>query len=106
MSLLYSNFYQGNRSELLADYFLSAIGIATLVRRQFDHGIDFYCTLMNQDSEYLIFGHPFIVQVKSSSVRKITYGKLSSKKWQIENISWLFKNELPFLLHLWIREKE
>lgn len=98
MSGLYYNFFQRNRSELLADYLLSSIGIATPVRRQFDHGIDFYCNLIkDNDSGFLTFGYPFAIQIKSASTSEIIYGK-NKKKWRPENISWLFQNELPFFI--------
>jgi hypothetical protein len=78
MSGLYNTFFQGNRSELLADYLLSSIGIATPVRRQFDTGIDFYCNLIkDNDSGYLTFGYPFAIQIKSSSDSEITYGNIN-----------------------------
>ena len=95
---LLHNFRQGNRSELLADYLLSAIGISTPVRRQDDYGFDFYCQLSDQQSGYLTFGYPFVIQIKSDSSEKIAYGNLNAKKWKKENTSWLFRNDLPFFV--------
>ena len=38
-------FRQGNRSEYLALYILSALGISIYVPRTEDIGVDFYCSL-------------------------------------------------------------
>jgi hypothetical protein len=91
------DFRSGNRVELLADYFLSSLGIATAVKRQDDIGFDFYCNLSDQESGYLTFGSPFMIQVKKSSVKKVCYGN-KYQKWKEGNISHLFRNELPFFI--------
>jgi hypothetical protein len=94
-----NSFREGNRSELLADYILSAIGISTPIRRQDDFGFDFYCHLSNDDDDkYLTFGFPFIIQIKSSSTTSILYGDKNPEKWRAEKISWLFRNEIPFFI--------
>jgi hypothetical protein len=94
--LLFS-FREGNRSELLADYLLSAIGITTPIRRQDDTGFDFYCQIADNQSGYLTFGFPFMIQIKSKEKNnKIIYGK--KKKWKQEHLTWLFRNETPFLI--------
>lgn len=104
MAGLYNNFFQGNRSELLADFLLSAIGIATPVRRQFDHGIDFYCNLIKSgNSKYLTFGYPFAIQIKSISKSDVVFG--SKENWKPESISWLFENELPFFIGIIDKKK-
>lgn len=104
MAGLYKNFFQGNRSELLADFLLSSIGITTPARRQFDHGVDFYCNLIkNGSTEYLTFGYPFTIQIKSISKPNVTFG--NREKWRPESISWLFENELPFFIGIVDKKK-
>jgi hypothetical protein len=94
---LLHSFKEGNRSEILADYLLSSIGITTPVRRQDDHGFDFYCQIADNESGYLTFGYPFMIQIKSKATNNcIVYGE--KEDWKSENISWLFKNEIPFLI--------
>ena len=97
MKGLFDKFYKGNLSELLADYLLSNLGIATPVRRQFDNGIDFYCNLMDNQSGYLTFSHPFAIQIKSSSAKSVIYGSRKPIKWREEYMQSLFSNEIPFL---------
>src|SRR5258706_12115201 len=96
---MWYSFREGNRSELLADYLLSSIGITTPIRRQDDIGFDFYCHLVNDDdNKYLTFGFPFIIQIKSNSLTSILYGDKNPDHWRIEKISWLFRNEIPFFI--------
>lgn len=95
---LLNSFNQGNRSELLADYILSGIGISTPVRRQFDDGIDFYCNLKDADAKYLTFGYPFVIQIKSESVLNIEIGTKKHDEWRLEKISHIYRNELPFFV--------
>ena len=61
MSSRYYNWREGDRSELLADFLLSGIGLSTPVRRQDDVGFDFYCTIGDQEKGILTFGFPFII---------------------------------------------
>lgn len=92
------NFREGDRSEYLANYLLSGLGLVTPVPRQEDIGFDFYCQLADQETGNLSFGFPFILQVKSDSVNKITYGETDPNKWKAENINWLFRLELPLFI--------
>lgn len=94
---LYS-FREGDRSEYLANYLLSGLGLVTVVPRQEDIGFDFYCQLADQESGNLTFGFPFIVQVKSDSTDEIVYGSAIQSKWKAEHIDWLKRLELPFLI--------
>lgn len=93
------DFRQGNRSEYLALYVLSALGIAVYVQRTEDIGVDFYCSLANRKGRRMTFHSPFLVQVKSNH-RKICYGGPDKKnnKWKKEQIEWLFAQELPFFI--------
>ena len=67
-------FRQGDRSEYLALYILSSLGISVYVPRTEDIGADFYCSLAKRDGNRVTFQLPFIVQVKSSSMRKLSFG--------------------------------
>jgi len=82
------NFREGDRSEYLANYLLSGLGLVTVVPRQEDIGFDFYCQLADQEKGNLTFGYPFIVQIKSNSQDEIIYGDTSQDKWKKENIEW------------------
>jgi len=98
MSARYFNYRQGDRSELLADYLLSGIGITTPIRRQDDTGFDFYCSISDQEKGILTFGFPFIIQIKSKSAKNIiSYGTDVEKDWDSHQVEWLFRNELPLL---------
>jgi hypothetical protein len=105
MKGLYDRFYKGNISELLADYLLSAIGVTTPVRRQFDRGIDFYCDLMDNESGYLTFGNPFTIQIKSASSPSVRYGPSTPKKWKPDALFQLFRNEVPFFVGIVDKKK-
>lgn len=94
---LYS-FREGDRSEYLANYLLSGLGLVTVVPRQEDIGFDFYCQLADQEKGNLTFGYPFIIQIKSDSIDKISYGSSKMSEWKREHIKWLFRLELPFLI--------
>jgi len=97
MASRYYNFRQGDRSELLADYLLSGIGITTPVRRQDDTGFDFYCNISDQEKGILTFGYSYIIQIKSSSVNQVEFGESDPTKWASHQVEWLFRNELPIL---------
>lgn len=62
---------EGDRSEYLAVYLLSRLGLVTQVPRQEDIGIDLFCSLADQESGTLTFGHQFAVSVKSASLPQI-----------------------------------
>jgi hypothetical protein len=91
------NFRQGDRSEYLAQYLLSGLGLVTPVPRQEDIGVDFYCLLADQESGLLTFGFPHMIQIKSFSENEVRFGGLRDKKWHREAIDWLFRQELPLL---------
>lgn len=92
------NFREGDRSEYLANYLLSGLGLVTAVPRQEDIGFDFYCQLADQEEGNLTFGFPFIVQVKSEGIKSIGYGDEKADKWKEGNIQWLFRLEIPFFV--------
>ncbi len=101
---LYS-FREGDRSEYLANYLLSGLGLVTVVPRQEDIGFDFYCQLADQENGSLTFGYPFIVQVKSDGIDDISYGNYKMTDWKREQIEWLFRLELPLLFGIVNKKK-
>lgn len=94
----YFNFRQGDRSEYLAQYLLSGLGLATPVPRQEDVGIDFHCAIADQNSGLLTFGHPFCLQVKSSTSPNVVFGGSKDGKWLDREIQWYLKETTPFFL--------
>ncbi|TGL73137.1 hypothetical protein [Leptospira kmetyi] len=94
------NFREGDRSEYLANYLLSGLGLATPVPRPEDIGIDFFCNISEQQKGLLSFGYPYCIQIKSYSTEEIVFGSYESEKWKSENIYWLFKQELPIFIGL------
>lgn len=98
--LLAYNFREGNRSEYLANYLLSGLGLVTAVPRQEDIGFDFYCQLADQESGNLTFSFPFVIQIKSKGkeASKIVYGNPDVNKWNQGNIEWLSRLEIPFFI--------
>lgn len=100
-------FRQGNRCEYLAQYILSALGLAIKVPREEDIGVDFYCSLANVDGNKMTFYAPFIVQVKSDSENVVRYGGIDEKgKWKKDGIEWLFSQELPLFIAVVSREEQ
>ena len=94
--MLGDSFRQGDRSEYLALYFLSALGVAVHVPRPEDIGADFQCVLANRDGDVLTFKAPFLVQTKSSAPNlKISYGRYDNEKqlWPVHEINWLWSQE-------------
>lgn len=92
-------FRQGNRSKLLAQYFLSEMGVAVLVPRTEDIGIDFYCALKCQDGYRLTFHSPFCVQVGSWKNKEYKYGGLDKHgNWKQGEVDWLFSQEVPLVI--------
>lgn len=96
---LWSPFREGNRSEYLAQYFLSALGVSVSVPRPEDIGIDFYCALAQEVDQRLTFHSPFAVQVGSYGTKEFSYGGYTDKGiWRKEQIDWLFSQELPLFV--------
>lgn len=98
---LWFPFRQGHRSEYLALYILSALGVVVKVPKEEDIGADFHCSLAHMDGKRLTFHSPFLVQTKSVSESKISYGGPDEhNRWKKEQIDWLFGQELPLLVGL------
>lgn len=57
------NWREGDRSEYLAVYLLSALGLVTQVPRQEDIGFDLVCNLAEQESGIQSFRHHYLGQM-------------------------------------------
>jgi hypothetical protein len=57
------SYRQGDRSEYLAQYMLSAFGLAVKVPREEDIGVDFYCNLAKHVGKKITYFEPYNVQV-------------------------------------------
>ncbi len=98
---LWFPFRQGNRSEYLALYILSALGVVVKVPKEEDIGADFYCSLAHMEGNRMTFHLPFLIQTKSISESTISYGGPDKKEqWKKEEVTWLFGQELPLLVGL------
>ncbi len=94
------NFRQGDRSEYLATYFFSAIGLVTPVPRQEDIGFDLVCSIADQETGNLTFNNQFLVSVKSLSSPNIELHPTDNPNESLPHLSWLYRQELPLLLAL------
>jgi hypothetical protein len=103
-----SNLRMGDRSEYLAQYFLSALGVSVLVPRQEDIGIDFFCWMAaEKNGRRLTYSWPFWVQIGSEGSKKFEYGGVNNatgewKHWEIEGLRDL---PVPFFVGLVDKEK-
>ena len=84
-----AGFHEGSRSEIIADYLLSAWGTVTPVRRQDDHGHDLYCTLTERIGQRAIVTDYYAVQVKST-LEPLKFSGRKSVEWLVRNPSPLF----------------
>ena len=95
---------EADRIEYLANFLLSAVGLVTPVPRHEDVGVDFHCSLVDQDGSAVTYGFPFLVQVKSivkPVIRIKAPRKYRHQKHVIPDyLSWLFQQELPMFLAL------
>lgn len=85
-----SNLHHASRAEVLADYLFSLWGTVTPARRQDDHGIDLYCTLMETIGRLSRVLDYYSVQVKSNAA-----------PWNFkteDEIRWLFDYPTPLFL--------
>ncbi len=98
------NWRESDRSEYLAGFLLSALGMATPVQRHEELGADFYCSLTDQEKGAITFGSPFLVEVRS--VAKPVVHIKAPKRYRHQkgaipdHLSWLFRQELPMFLAL------
>jgi hypothetical protein len=103
------NFREGDRSEYLAVYLLSAFGLVTQVPRQEDIGFDLICNLADKESGNLSFRQHYAVSVKSASTPSIVLDPPESKVKEADYTShfdWLFHLELPLMLAVVDKEQQ
>lgn len=63
---LAANFHEGARSEYLAEYALTSLGMASMIPRQEDVGIDMQCALGERIGGRLVIDRYYLVQIKSA----------------------------------------
>jgi hypothetical protein len=73
-------FRLGDRSELLVEQLLAALAFTTPVPRPEDFGIDFFCSLIHREGQFLKAGPFFAVQAKSST-DPIVYAEPHELEW-------------------------
>lgn len=91
---------EGDRSEYLALYLLSSLGLVTQVPRQEDVGFDLVCSVADQETGFLTFRHQYLVSIKSVG-RYAPIVMSPSRDWDADyptHIHWLFELDLPLLL--------
>ena len=86
---LAANFHEGSRSEYLAQYALSALGMAALLPRQEDVGIDLQCALGQRIGQRLSISHYYLAQVKSTENFDVYEG--------VESVKWLCAHRYPLI---------
>jgi hypothetical protein len=99
MSVRSYSFREGDRSEYLAQFLLSALGLCSPVPRQEDIGYDFACSIANQESGLITFGFPYLISIKSRSrpVVKVKPTKSGIQANDESNVEWLFPGQPTML---------
>ena len=101
---------QGDRSEYLAVYVLSALGLVTQVPRQEDIGFDLICNISDEVGGLLTFRNHYAVTVKSIAEEpRVTLKPPRSKKDDPkyeDHFMWMFNLELPLMLAMVDRDKQ
>ena len=99
---------EGDRSEYLAVYLLSRLGLVTQVPRQEDIGFDLICNVADQETELLSFNYHYTVSLKSDE-KPVEFFPAKSKKDDAAYTShydWLFRLELPLFLGVVDKENQ
>ncbi len=93
------NFRQGDLSEYLAHYLIASLGLATPVPRQEDIGIDFHCSLAdNEEGNCTAYGYPFLLQTKSTTNPRVRLKMVKTgETWSKHEIEFMFRQELPII---------
>ena len=103
-----NSYRQGDRSEYLALYLLSGLGLVTQVPRQEDIGVDFVCSIADNETNLLTFSDQYAVSVKSKgSSQSVDITPVPS--WDgLEpiHLDWFFGLDLPLLLAIVDRKKD
>ncbi len=94
------SFREGDRSEYLAQFLLSALGLCTFIPRQEDIGFDFSCSLADQEAGILTFGYPYLISIKSRSMPSIHVEptKTAIEADDARHVAWLFRQNQPVFL--------
>ena len=94
------SFREGDRSEYLAQFLLSALGLCTFIPRQEDIGFDFSCSIADQEGGILTFGYPYLISIKSRSMPSIDIepSKTAIEADDARHVAWLFRQDQPVLL--------
>src|SRR5438132_11449916 len=94
------SFREGDRSEYLAQFFLSAMGLCTSIPRQEDIGFDFSCSIADQEAGLLTFGFPYLISIKSISAPSIGIEPSATaiQANDHRHVSWLFRQDQPVFL--------
>ena len=94
------SFREGDRSEYLAQFLLSALGLCTFIPRQEDIGFDFSCSIADQEAGILTFGYPYLISVKSRSTPSINIEptKTAIEADDARHVAWLFRQDQPVFL--------
>jgi hypothetical protein len=86
---LAANLHEGSRSEYLAQYALSALGMAALLPRQEDVGIDLQCALGERIGQRLSIRNYYLAQVKSTD----DFGSYEGQ----DSVKWLCAHRYPLI---------
>src|SRR5690348_2930181 len=84
------NPHEGSRSEYLAQYIFASFGTVAAVPHHEDSGVDFHCTLTENDGQRAWAKASYTVQVKSNM-----------ESWTCESkksVEWLINLPIPFFL--------
>lgn len=94
------SFREGDRSEYLAQFLLSALGLCTAIPRQEDIGFDFACSIADQQFGLLTFGFPYLISIKSISKPSVLVepSKTAIQTGGQQHVAWLFRQEQPIFL--------
>lgn len=97
-----SNLRMGDRSEYLAQYFLSALGVSVLVPRPEDIGFDCHCSLAEQSGRRQTYRWPYWVQIGSEGSKSFKYGGLERRtcKWRAWEVEGIRDVQIPFFVGL------
>lgn len=90
------NLRKGDKAEYLSQVYLTSIAFSNPTYRQEDYGIDFSCTLIDEEGVNLFPTDAFLVQVKTNKDPKeqhVTFTRKDEK-----DLIWLYRNQIPFFI--------
>jgi hypothetical protein len=101
----YERTRKGDRAEYLAQYILSGFSLCVPVPRQEDGGIDFHCSLLRREGEFLRPSLAYNVQVKNTAKPIVIGGVTDGGAWRQHEIERFCKQEVPPLIGI-VDDKE